>query len=705
MKRIVSIVALLFNFSFLIFNSASAAVLPFSMSEEAAAQNTPDGWTAVQLPTGIPTLTEANTFVITDAPFNASSASADNTAAIQAALDAAANAGGGMVVIPEGTYLSSYLTIGSKTILHLCANATLKMLAIETFGTDANGYHKMTAPFITGKNGASDIVIEGESRESSIIDGQGAPWWDEVEVAKEAKKSTTRAALIRFWQGNRYLFRNFRIQNAPNTNITIGRNGTGAHTTAHDITIKNPSSEAEDPSHNTDGFPIWTQYVNIYDCEIDTGDDNVVTDSQAQYVHVWNCDLKEGHGASLGSYTVDMHHIIYEDLTFTGTDAGFRLKSNNDRSGDVHDIIFRNCTMTNVANPISITCWYDSLPQSPAYIDAHPYDSTELTPAFHDILIQNVTVSGDTQYKSGSADTEKDRKYFGVFIYGRPESWVRDVTFDNVNITHSKGLKLNFCEGITFKNCSYTVYNTNRTEKNGSSTETTLPASLIEQQYKGSFTWSGPKKPAVLSWNLGVDGAELTKATTEGERNSITGAAGSAAEGWTLTITGNTKKDWSAGNGSITYKGVTYKTLKNSNGAQNTVTLPSGEKAAKVEFYVTTNNDKDETKGVLLEFNGGECNDTVYSRIDYNNPTYISKIVTTPANSFTFTFGKKQVCFIAIVTLADEDEPETPTSTEELEEPTSDSSLTRKAVKVIRNGQVVIIRDGKTYNALGQMMK
>ena len=695
MKRILFILSI-FN-CYLSIANLSAAVIPFSMSEEAAEQNTPNGWTAVQLPTGIPTLTEANTFVITDAPFNASTSSEDNTVAIQAALDAAANAGGGMVVIPEGTYLSSYLTIGSKTILHLCENATLQMLTIGSFGTDANGYHKMDAPFITGKSKASDIVIEGESRETSIIDGQGAPWWDEVEMAKEAKKSTTRAAMIRLYQGERYLFRNFRIQNAPNTNITIGNGGKGAHNTAHTITISNPSSGAEDPSHNTDGFPIWTDHVNIYDCYIDTGDDNIVCDRYAQYVHVWDCDLKAGHGASFGSYTTGMHDIIYEDLRLDGTDSGFRLKSNNDRSGDVYNIVFRNVTMNNVANPISITCWYDSLPQSPAYIDAHPYDSTELTPAFHDILIQNVTASGDTQYKSGSADAEKDRKYFGIFIYGRPESLVRNVTFDNVNITHSKGLKLNFCSGIHFQNCSYTVYNTNRTEKNGSSTETVLPANLIEQQYQGSFTWSGPQQPAVLSWNLGVNGVELVGTKVEGEMNTIIGAEGCAAEGYTLTITGNATKNWSAGNGSITYKGVTYKTLKNSNGAQNTLTLPNGEKAEKVEFYVVTNHATD--IGRLTEFNGDACNDTVHSLQNYTNPTYITKTLSTPVNSFTFTFGTKQVCFIAVVTPQGAEEPQTPTS---IEENVMQSVV--RSTKVLRDGQVVIIRDGKEYNALGQLL-
>ena len=372
----------------------SATVIPFSMAAEATEKNTPEGWTEVQLPANLPAITEANTFVITDAPYNASTAATDNTSAIQAALDAAAAAGGGMVVIPAGTYLSGALQMGSKTILHLSANATLKMLPISSFATDGNGYHKMDAPFITGKSNASDIVIEGENRTTSIIDGQGAPWWDQVEAAKAAKKSTTRSALIRFWQGQRYLFRNFRIQNAPNTNITIGRSGKGAHATAHAITIKNPASHGvADPSHNTDGFPIWTQYVNIYDCEIDTGDDNIVCDQDAQYVHVWDCDLLAGHGASFGS--------------------GFRLKSNSDRSGDVYNIVMRNCTMTNVLSPISITCWYDSLP-NPQWIEANAPALVDRTPRVRDIPLKKVTISGCTDY------TGSGKNGYGIFIYGRP---------------------------------------------------------------------------------------------------------------------------------------------------------------------------------------------------------------------------------------------------------------------------------------------
>lgn len=450
--------------------TSTAQVINFTMETEATEKNTPEGWTEVALPQGLPTFTTANTFYITT--YGASTSSSDNTAAIQAALDAANTAGGGMVVVPAGEWLFGRITIGSKTVLHLCAGATMKLLPYSA------QTHTSKDPYITGKKNASDIVIEGESKTTSIIEGQGGPWWDAVE-AKES--GLQRGSIIRFYQGQRYLFRNFRIQNAPGTNLTLGQSGKGAHNTIHDVDIYAPASSASDPSHNTDGIPIWTQYANIYDCTIDTGDDNVVTDTNAQYIHVWNCTFKAGHGASLGSYTTNMHHIIYEDLTFDGTDCGFRLKSNTDRSGDVHDIIFRNCTMTNVASPISITGWYDTLPSSAATAEASPEEVKETTPVFHNILIQNVTATG---YNTKNSN---DKNYNGICIWGRPESYVYDVTFDNVKISHRNGVRMFFCQDIKFINgCTFTKTRNNTTV---SATDTDLSA-VTENSYKASYTWN-----------------------------------------------------------------------------------------------------------------------------------------------------------------------------------------------------------------------
>ena len=147
---------------------------------------------------------------------------------------------------------------------------------------------------------------------------------------------------------------------------------------------------------------------------------------------------------------------------------------------------------------------------------------------------------------------------------------------------------------------------------------------------------------AVLSWQMGENGDEATPA------NAITGATGCAAEGWTIAITGKTDKEWDAGNGKIFLNGDSVMTLKNSNGAQNTITLPEGLYASKIEFYAVTNDST--AKGVLTEVDGVACKDSVESLNDYDHPTYIAKELETPTGKFTFTFKKKQVCFIAVVT-------------------------------------------------------
>ena len=416
------------------------------INAEQNAQNTPEGWTAVELPQ-LPAITSANTFNITN--YGASTSAADNTKAIQKALDAVPTTGG-MVVIPAGTWMfgstdqmtskTEVLSIKSKTVLHLCAGATLKLVE---YGKAPNN----KTVFIGGKNkgkNVTDVVIEGEG-ETSIIDGQGARWW----LAKEQSETFNPGAMIRFEQGKHFLLRNFKIQNTPGVNITISNSGKASHATIHDVTISEPSSEAGKgkASHNTDGISIWGPYVNIYNCNISNGDDNVVCDDNAQYIHVWNCNFGTGHGASIGSYTKNIKHVWFDNITMNGTTAGIRMKTgiNSDgtlRGGGEEDWKFTNFTMTKVKNPLSIDCFYDKNYNSDPAVDkanARTLDST--TPTYNGIYLQNVKT---TDICDGNA----------IFFVGRPESHIKNVTLDNVQISAKKGIDIRFVDNLVFKNGS-----------------------------------------------------------------------------------------------------------------------------------------------------------------------------------------------------------------------------------------------------------
>lgn len=421
------------------------------ITAEQIAQNTPEGWTAVELPQ-LPAITSANTFNIKD--YGASTSAADNTKAIQRALDAVPSTGG-MVVIPAGTWMfgstdqmtskTEVLSIKSKTVLHLCKGATLKLVE---YGKAPN--NKIV--FIGGKNkgkNVTDIVIEGEG-ETSVIDGQGARWW----LARENGETFNPGAMIRFEQGKHFLLRNFKIQNTPGVNITISNSGKASHATIHDVTISEPSSEAGrgKASHNTDGISIWGPYVNIYNCNISNGDDNIVCDNDAQYIHVWNCYFGTGHGASIGSFTKNIKHIWFDNITMNGTTAGIRMKTGQDvdkttnkitlRGGGEEDWKFTNFTMTKVKNPFSIDCFYDKNYNSDPAVDkanARAVDST--TPTYNGILLQNVKT---TDVCEGNA----------IFLIGRPESHIKNVTLDNVQISAKKGIDIRFVDNLVFKNNS-----------------------------------------------------------------------------------------------------------------------------------------------------------------------------------------------------------------------------------------------------------
>lgn len=98
----------------------------------------------------------------------------------------------------------------------------------------------------------------------------------------------------------------------------------------------------------------------------------------------------------MGSYTQNVKHIIFDNITMNGTASGVRLKTgiNSDgtlRGGGEEDFVFSNITMTNVKNPFSIDCYYDKKYTTPEQdkANARPLDST--TPTYNGILLKRTS--------------------------------------------------------------------------------------------------------------------------------------------------------------------------------------------------------------------------------------------------------------------------------------------------------------------------
>ena len=86
-----------------------------------------------------------------------------DTVAIQSAIDAASKAGGGVVVVPAGKYLSGSLHLESHVELHLAKGATLLGSASRA------DYQKVRWYALLQAKGQEDIKLSGEG----VIDGQG----------------------------------------------------------------------------------------------------------------------------------------------------------------------------------------------------------------------------------------------------------------------------------------------------------------------------------------------------------------------------------------------------------------------------------------------------------------------------------------------------------------------------------------------------
>ncbi len=123
-------------------------------------------------------------------------------------------------------------------------------------------------------------------------------------------------------------------------------------------------------------------------------------------------------------------------------------------------------------------------------------------------------------------------------------------------------------------------------------------------------------------------------------------------DGATLQITGNASKNL-FGASNITVNGVEYKSIKLSNGAENTFTCPEGKTAVGVTFYSYVNIDNENRTPYWASVDEqtftAETATILKSYKDTENPD----IVTFPVNAkraFTFKNAGEQLCFLMAVT-------------------------------------------------------
>ena len=404
--------------------SALLAVLCAAAGAEAPQSQPTSSPAAMSQPSSAPALPQ-----IPDRSFDvkaygaAGDGSKDDTPAIQAAIKAATDAGGGSVVLPAGTFLSGPIAMANDIDLHLSEGAVLKMLPFDSYPEPNNNKGKYES--LINAHGLHDIVLSG----SGTIDGQGQLWWDKY----RGGSLQVRPGMITMFRVTRLAIRGVRIQNAPNVHIDIGK--------AVDATIDGITIDTPDNTPNTDGIDIWGTHIVIKNCSIADGDDNIALGRETTNVSVTDCKFGHGHGLSIGSITRGgLSNLVVDRCQFDGTTSGIRGKSNRDRGGVVQNLVYSNITMTDVQYPIYFQSIYDEGAKQPEQTTTQPV--TALTPVWKNVTFQNITATAVG--KSGA----------GV-IWGLPEAPIENFTFKNVNITAYKGFKIYFAKNIVFADDSH----------------------------------------------------------------------------------------------------------------------------------------------------------------------------------------------------------------------------------------------------------
>lgn len=359
-----------------------------------------------------------------------------DTPAIQSAIEACCQAGGGTVYFPAGHYVTGSLFLRSNVTLHLDAGATL--LGSENLadypvmdGRWEGADQKTYAPLIAGSD-LDNIAIIGRG----TIDGRGSMWW---KLHKENKLAYPRPRLISFTNCNNVLIESITATNSPAwtihpihcENVTVDK-----------VTVINPAD-----SPNTDGInPDSCRYVRISNCYVSVGDDCVTLKSgqesngrdrlaPCENIAITNCTMAHGHGGIvIGSeMSGDVRRVVISNCVFTGTDRGIRLKSRRGRGGVVEDIRVTNVIMENVLCPLTMNLYYACGAWGDQMVaDKQSRPVTDGTPRFRRIHLSHITA--------------REVKYAAGFLFGLAEMPLQDVCLSDVSIAMSPDAEAGYPE-------------------------------------------------------------------------------------------------------------------------------------------------------------------------------------------------------------------------------------------------------------------
>ena len=358
-----------------------------------------------------------------------------STPAIQAAIDACHQQGGGTVVVAPGYYKIGALFIKSGVNLHLSKGTTLlasdNIQDYPEFPSRIAGIEMTWPSAVINIMDAENAALTGEG----FIDCRGKVFWDKYWAMREEYEKKNLRWIVDY---DCKRVRGVLVSNSKHITLkdfTLVRTGFWAcqilysdHCSVSGLTINN-NVGGHGPS--TDGIDIDSSTnILVENCDVDCNDDNICikagrdadglrVNRPTENVVVRNCIARKGAGLlTCGSETSgSIRNVLAHDLIAYGTGTTLRLKSSMNRGGTVENIYMTRVEADSVTHILSVDLnWnpkysYSALPKEYEGKDVPEHWTTMFTPVepkekgyphFRNVYFSHVKADGAKRFISAS---------------------------------------------------------------------------------------------------------------------------------------------------------------------------------------------------------------------------------------------------------------------------------------------------------------
>jgi alpha-L-rhamnosidase len=377
-----------------------------------------------------------------------------NTAFIQKAIDTAAAAGGGVLEIPTGTFLSGSIFLKPGVELYLDEGAVLLgSQNIEDYPkqmTRVEGHFEPWRLALVNVSHMDHVRIGGKGQ----LNGNGAPYWALFYARRLADKNTTnldveRPRLVFIDHCADVRVENISLQDSGFWNLHFFL--------CHDVHVEglrinalSPSTGGKSPS--TDGITLdLCQNVTIQKCEISNNDDDIgikgskgpladhLGDPPDENILIEDCTIGDGNGLlTCGSEATVIRNVIVRNCTITGNAKMLNLKLRPDTPQQYSNITVENITLSGTGSIITVAPWTQ-------FFDLQGQPGP--TRSANHITIRNISGSFGSFGSVRGTVPDPNKGTLGDTL--------SDFTFENINVTlPPKGATLSRSEvgNFTFNN-------------------------------------------------------------------------------------------------------------------------------------------------------------------------------------------------------------------------------------------------------------